>query len=355
MARIDAYLKEIIEHKASDLHICARTYPIMRVFGELLPLRNIILSHNEIKELIEEILTLEEKKKLENGKNLDLIYENYNGKIKQRFRAHILLEQNGLNIFFRVIPNIIPTLKELNLPEILVNFTKLQKGIILITGPSGCGKTTTLASLINEINKNQSRHILTIEDPIEYIHINKRSLVTQRQVGIHVESFEIALLSAMREDPDVIVVGELRDLETIQLAIRAAETGHLVFSTLHTGSAMQTIDRIIEVFPPEQQNQIRMMFSESMRGIISQILIPEKDKRGRIPALEIILYSNQVANLIRENKTFHLVSAVQTNRNMGMQMLDDSLLELLKKGKIYPADAYDLSEDKEIFTPFLEE
>ena len=248
-----------------------------------------------------------------------------------RFRVNAFLQSRGESIVFRTIPTVIPSLEQLNMPRIVGELTKKEKGLILVTGPTGCGKSTTLAAMIDLINRNEKCHILTIEDPIEFLHQSKNCLINQRELGPHTHSFANALRSALREDPDVILVGEMRDLETISLALTAAETGHLVFATLHTSSAPKTVDRIIDVFPPEQQEQVRTMFSESIQAVLTQQLLKRKDGKGRIAALEIMLGTPAVRNLIRENKIAQIPSSIQTGRQHGMQTMDQSLTELYQK------------------------
>jgi len=248
-----------------------------------------------------------------------------------RFRVNAFLQSRGESIVFRTIPTVIPSLEELGMPKIVEDLTKKEKGLILVTGPTGCGKSTTLAAMIDLINRKEKCHILTVEDPIEFVHNSKNCLINQRELGHHTHSFANALRSALREDPDVILVGEMRDLETISLALTAAETGHLVFGTLHTSSAPKTVDRIIDVFPPEQQEQVRSMFSESLQAVLTQQLVKRKDGKGRIAALEIMIGTSAVRNLIRENKIAQIPSSIQTGRQYGMQTMDQALIELYQK------------------------
>lgn len=334
MAGIDLFLKQVLEKEASDIHLCTNTHPKIRIHGALHTFSSAKLTPRQTAFLFNEILTEEQRQVLEEKKNLDFAYEIiYKGEIR-RFRAHVLYQKYGLDGYFRVISNRVPTLKELNLPHSLKKYVEFSQGIVLVTGPAGCGKTTTIAALIDEINRNQNKHIITIEEPIEYIHKNKKSLITQREVGRHASDFNRSLRAALRQDPDVIMIGELRDATTIHMAITAAETGHLVLATLHTSSGFQTVERIIESFSPTQQMQVRSMFSDSLRAIISQVLLPRKDKHARIPALEIVVGCLPVANLIREGRTFQLYSAIQTGQTYGMKILDDSLMELVKEKKI---------------------
>ncbi|MBI2266158.1 MAG: type IV pilus twitching motility protein PilT [Armatimonadetes bacterium] len=356
MASIDALLNEVITRGASDLHLTSDSPPIVRTHGVLERLSAPVMTAEDIEEMVAEILTDEEIEELKQTTNLDHAYEVTSPKGELlRFRGNIYFQRTGLDAVFRAIPARIPTLSELGLPGILAKLTRYHQGLILATGPSGSGKTSTLAALVHIINEERSCHIVTIEDPIEYIHINRKSLINQRQVGLHTRSFQSALRAALREDPDVIVVGELRDLETIRLAITASETGHLVFGTLQTSTAAKTIDRIIDSFPSEQQAQIRMMLSESLRGIIAQQLIPIPSGAGRIPAVEIIVGCQPIANLIRESKTYQIPSVMQTGKNLGMQTMDESLMALAVAGKITPFEAYERATEKAPFDNLIKE
>ena len=336
MAEIDKYLKMLLNKKGSDLHFIAGQKPCMRIYGQLDYVEELPqFSGEEIEKLTAEILSVENKERLPIDKNVDFAYEiqESDGR-KLRFRGNAYYQKYGLNIIFRAIPVKIPTLESLGLPPRLADLTNHHQGLILATGPAGCGKTSTLAAMVEIINKKKSEHIITVEDPIEYVFTCKKSLINQRQVGLHVESFALALKGALREDPDVILIGELRDLETIQLAITAAETGHLVMGTLHTQSAIKTIDRIIDSFPVDQQSQIRTMLSESLKGVIAQKLISRKDGKGQIAAVEVLIGNLGVANTIREGKTYKLESSMQTGKNQGMKMMDHSIRELLDKDLI---------------------
>jgi twitching motility protein PilT len=272
-----------------------------------------------------------------------------------RFRTNVFLQRKGMSVVFRLVPFEVPNLADIGLPESLWELTTYGQGLILVTGPSGCGKTTTLAALVDRINSTERCHILTIEDPIEYVHVNKDSLVNQREVPTHSNSFARALRQSLREDPDVILVGEMRDLETISLAITAAETGHLVLATLHTTTASATVDRIINAFPSDQQGQIRQMVSDSLKAVISQSLLPRRDGSGRVAAWEILRNTQAVAGLIREAKTYQIPTAMQTGGGSGMMLMDMSLLRLVQDGAVDPRVAYDRAQRKEAFEPFLEE
>jgi twitching motility protein PilT len=308
-----------------------------------------VLSSEQIEGCLREMLSHEALTRLSSELNVDFMYEIRNGGAPQRFRANAYFQTRGLNAVFRVIPMKIPTLAEMGLPASCARLTDFHQGLVLVTGPSGSGKTTTLAVLTDIINEQKPLHIITIEDPIEFIHHDKKALVIQRQVGSHVVSFPHALRAALREDPDVIIVGELRDLETIRLAITASETGHLVLGTLNTNSAAQTIDRIIDSFPGEQQAQIRTMIAESLRGIVSQQLLRKADSSGRIPAVEILVATPSVSSLIREGKTFQLISVMQMGRAQGMMMMDAHLHDLVMNGQVSPEEAMDHAFDRRTF------
>ncbi len=315
----------------SDLHISAGSPPMIRVHGEMRKLKVSFLTNEDIHHLIYDIMNDEQKKIFEEHKELD--FSRQLGDIA-RLRVNIFYNQHGEAAVFRTIPTKILSAEELNLPPILLEIAMKERGVVLVTGPTGSGKSTTLAALIDYINNKRRGHILTVEDPIEFQHESKMCLVNQREVGPNTKSFANALRSALREDPDIILVGELRDLETISLAITAAETGHLIFGTLHTASAAKTIDRIIDVFPSDQQAQIRAMFAESVEGVIAQKLIPLKNGEGRVAALEIMLGTTAIRNLIREGKTFQIPSIIQTGHEQGMQSMDSALKKLVKDGSI---------------------
>lgn len=341
MPKIDTFIVQMLKQNGSDLHLVAGHKPMMRVYGELLPLNDLLpLSGEEIENMGYEIFSVENKEKLPEVKNIDFAYEMHlpDG-THRRFRGNSYYQKHGLNIILRAIPDEIPTLESLGLPETLRKLTDHHQGLILATGPSGCGKTSTLAALVEIINQTKPAHILTVEDPIEFIFEPKKAHINQRQVGLHVDSFATALKGALREDPDVIFIGELRDLETIQLAITAAETGHLVMGTMHTNSAARTIDRIIDSFPVDQQAQIRTMLSESLKGVISQKLIRRTDGEGMAAAVEVLIGNTSVGNIIREGKTFQLHSVIQTGRKIGMKLLDTSIEELYRRGIISAEDA----------------
>ena len=342
MARIDKLFKLLKERKGSDLHISVGTPPLLRITGDLVPVSPNKLPQEETKKLLYEIMSPYQQKTFEEEMELDFAYA-VSG--TGRFRANIFLQNRGIAAVFRIIPEEILTVQQLNLPPQCLNFAQLHKGLVVVTGPTGSGKSTTLAALVDYINSNRSDHILTVEDPIEFVHQNKKCLVNHREVGRHTHSFAAALKSALREDPDIILVGEMRDIETIGLAITAAETGHLVYGTLHTSSAAKTIDRIIDVFPAGQQGQVRSQLSEALKGVIAQILL-KKVGGGRVAALEIMVGNAAVGNLIREGKTFQIPSVLQTSRSEGMQTMDMALMELYEKKQISAEDCVDRSIDK---------
>lgn len=335
MARLDDLLRQMKSQGASDLHMAAGSPPYMRVNGEMVKQKYRSVSPETCQSLIFEILNDTQREHFEQNWDLDLSYA-LSG--VGRFRANVFTQRNGIGASFRLIPEGIKTIKELDLPEQLVDLIDVSEGLILLTGPTGAGKTTTLAALIHSINVEQQKHIITIEDPIEFVHENHRCLINQREVAGHTKSFSGALRAALREDPDIILVGEMRDLETISLAITAAETGHLVFATLHTNSAVKTVDRIIDVFPEAQQAQIRVMLAESLRGVAAQALLPRADRTGRVPVLEILVNVSAVANLIREGKTHQIPSMMQTGRAHGMTTFETAIQDLIQKGLISKED-----------------
>jgi len=334
-ADIFSLLSFAVKSGASDLHLSAGSPPIVRVHGSIQRTKMDALSKDELHTLIYDVMDDEQRKNFEKDWELD-----FSRQIKGigRFRINVYRDLLGEAAVFRVIPQSIRTIQELGLPQIIQSITKQEKGLILVTGPTGSGKSTTLAAMLDYINTHMQRHIITIEDPIENVFKSKLSLVNQREVGTHTTSFSTALRSALREDPDVIVVGEMRDLETTSLAITAAETGHLVFGTLHTMSASKTIDRVIDQFPPDRQSQIRTMLSESLTAIISQNLLPTAEGKGRVAAFEIMLGTSGIRNLIRENKTYQILSAIQTGGAVGMTTMDMSLIRL-GKAKLISNDA----------------
>lgn len=331
--------------QASDLHVATGTTPLVRIHGELKPLKTNPLTPKEALSLITEILTPEQRDNFFSNLDLDFCYEAAG---IGRFRTNVLKQRKGIDAVFRVISPKVHTIDELGFPQVVKDLTLHHQGLVLVTGPSGCGKSTTLAAMIDHINSSRKLHIITVEDPIEYVHPNKMSNVTQREVKRHTEGFNSALRAAFREDPDVILVGEMRDLETISMAITAAETGHLVFGTLHTRNAAKTVDRVIDAFPPDQQNQIRAMVSGSLRGIITQQLVPHVDGKGRVLAYEILIGTLPVANLIREGKTFQIPSLMQIGVKEGMVMMDQCLAKLVASKTITYDQAMIRAENKKM-------
>jgi twitching motility protein PilT len=343
---LDRLLERALLAGASDLHIHSGSPLKMRLHGQMSDLDGTPLEARTAERLVHEILTPDQLEALRDRGQVDFAYTLPG---KGRFRSNAYRQQRGVDAVFRVIPPQPPTLEGLGLPSALARLANYHQGMVLLTGPAGCGKSSTLAALLNIINEDRHDHIITIEDPIEYIHPSKKCVVNQRQVGPHTGSFARALRGALREDPDIIAIGELRDLETISLALTAAETGHLVLATLHTNNSIRTVNRILGVFPPSQQDQIRTMVSESLRAVVSQRLVARADGSGRVPALEVLMANKAVGNLIRENKTFQIKSVLQTGASHGMYMLDASLAELLKNKVITREEALRNADDPQRF------
>jgi len=350
MARIDAFFKLMNEQGASDLHLIAGSQPILRVDGDMERVKFKEFENDDLKAMLYEICPEHKIKVFEETGDIDFGYEIAN---LARYRCNFFQQKYGVGAVFREIPSEIMTVEQLGLPPVLNQLAMLQKGLVLVTGPTGSGKSTTLAAMIDYINRNRKSHIITIEDPVEFVHKSKSCIINHREVGQHTQSFKAALRGALREDPDIILVGEMRDLETIELALEAASTGHLVFGTLHTQSAAKTVDRVIDVFPANQQAQIRTTLSESLKGVIAQNLFKRSDKKGRLAVLEILVVTAATSNLIREGKTFQIPSVIQTGKKYGMQSLDDAILEALQAKKITAEDAYDNAIIKERFVQFL--
>ena len=355
MAKIDAFFNLMFEQKASDVHLSSGNPPILRINGELQRVEFPPLENDTLKAMLYEITPEYKIKQFEETGDVDFGYEIPG---ISRFRANFFNQKAGIAAVFRQIPSRVLSFEDFEkmdapLPAVLKKFTMLHKGLILVTGPTGSGKSTTLAAMVDYANKNRRDHILTIEDPIEFVHESKGCLINHREVGIHTRSFTSALRGALREDPDIVLVGELRDLETIELAITAASTGHLVFGTLHTQSAAKTVDRIIDVFPAEQQNKIRATLSEALKGVVAQNLFKRIDKKGRVAALEILVFTTAIANLVREGKTHQLPGMIQVGKKMGNVPLDDAIMEHLRMKRISPEEAYDKCLDKKKFRPFL--
>ena len=330
-------LLQVVAQKASDLHITAGAPPTLRERGSLVPIEGLpILTPTDTREIVYAVLSSAQRQRLETDWQLDFSYSIPG---HARFRVNAYMQKGSIGAAFRLIPAETVPIEKLGLPPVIREFSTKPRGIVLVTGPTGSGKSTTLASLINEINETRDEHIMTIEDPIEFLHTHKRCLVNQRELGSDAQSFAMALKAALRQDPDVILVGEMRDMETIGTALTAAETGHLVFATLHTQDAPQTIDRIIDVFPAHQQGQVRMQLAVGLQGVVTQTLIPTADGAGRCVAAEVLVPTAGVRNLIREGKTHQIYSAIQTGGNVGMQTMDTSLAGLVRQGKITMATA----------------
>lgn len=325
-----------VKNKASDLHLSAGLPPMIRVHGDVRKINLPAMDHAEVHSMLYDIMNDSQRKVYEEKLECDFSFEIPD---LARFRVNAFNHQRGAGAVFRTIPSKVLTLEELNAPRVFKDLADTPRGIVLVTGPTGSGKSTTLAAMIDYINESQMSHILTVEDPIEFVHTSKKSLINQREVGPHTMSFENALRSALREDPDVILVGEMRDLETIRLALTAAETGHLVFGTLHTSSAAKTIDRIVDVFPAAEKEMVRSMLSESLRAVISQTLCKTKDEQGRVAAHEIMIGTPAIRNLIRENKIAQMYSAIQTGQSVGMQTLDQNLQDLVRRNVISADEA----------------
>jgi twitching motility protein PilT len=352
MAKIDAFFKLMNDQGASDLHLVSGSQPILRVHGDMERVKYKTMENEELKVILYEICPENKIKVFEETGDIDFGYEVPN---LARYRCNFFQQKWGIGAVFREIPSEILTVEQLGLPPVLNKMSMLHKGLVLVTGPTGSGKSTTLAAMVDYVNRNKKAHIITVEDPIEFSHKSQSCVVNHREVGLHTQSFKAALRGALREDPDIILVGEMRDLETIELALEAASTGHLVFGTLHTQSAAKTVDRVIDVFPSHQQAQIRTTLSESLKGVVAQNLFKRIDKKGRLAVLEILVVTPATSNLIREGKTFQIPSVIQTGKKYGMQSLDDAILEAMQAKKISPEDAYDKAIVKERFVQFLKE
>ena len=352
MAKIDVLLKEMVDRGASDLHMAPGMPPMLRLKGEVVPTVHQVLTHKINSQLFSEIMTPQQFAKYTGNLDFDCAYE-IEG--VARFRCNFLYQQRGAAAVFRVIPTKILNLEQLGMPQGVHRLLAVRKGLVLVTGPTGSGKSTTLAAMIDWINDNREDHIITIEDPIEFVHKNKKCLITQREIGAHTRSFAEALKVASREDPNIILVGEMRDLETISLALTCAELGILVYGTLHTNSAAKTIDRIINAFPADQQSQMRSMLSESLKGILAQQLLKTADGKGRCAALEILVGTSALGNLIREGKISQITSMIQTGSSEGMQSMDQALQKLVDDGRITIEAAYAKAIDKTLFEDKLDE
>jgi twitching motility protein PilT len=341
--RIETLLRTLVGKNASDLHLRAGSPPMLRASGEIAPIANEpVLSSDEIDAMLATVMLDQNRAEFKDINDTDFAHEIMG---LARFRGNALRDRKGTGAVFRAIPAAVVTVEQMGISQEVQRLCHLTKGLVLVTGPTGSGKSTTLCALIDLINRTRSDHVITIEDPIEFVHESKKCLITQRHVGVHTSSFKHALRAALREDPDIVLVGELRDLETVSMAIETAETGHLVFGTVHTSTAVSTVDRIIDQFPPDRQAQIRVMLSESLKGVISQVLC-KKIGGGRVAAREIMLSTPSVSNLIREGKTFQLPSVLQTSRRLGMVTMNDALIELVDADKVEPQEAYLKATDK---------
>ena len=333
-----------VKNKASDLHLSAGLPPMIRVHGDVRKINVPAMDHTQVHDMVYDIMNDGQRKVYEETLECDFSFEIPN---LARFRVNAFNHNRGSGAVFRTIPSKILTLEQLSCPPIFKEIANTPRGIVLVTGPTGSGKSTTLAAMVDYVNENEMGHILTVEDPIEFVHTSKKCLINQREVGPHTLSFQNALRSALREDPDVILVGEMRDLETIRLALSAAETGHLVFGTLHTSSAAKTVDRIVDVFPAAEKEMVRSMLSESLRAVISQTLCKTKDEQGRVAAHEIMIGTPAIRNLIRENKVAQMYSAIQTGQNIGMQTLDQNLQDLVRRNVISAQEARGKAANKD--------
>jgi len=341
--KIEALLRTLVANKASDLHLRAGAPPMLRLNGEIGPIPNeVALSSSEIDEMLSAVMLEQNRDEFKEINDTDFAHEIPG---VARFRGNALRDRKGTGAVFRAVPAAVVSVEQMGISQEVQRLCHLTKGLVLVTGPTGSGKSTTLCALIDLINRTRSDHVITIEDPIEFVHESKKCLITQRHVGVHTSSFRHALRAALREDPDIVLVGELRDLETVSMAIETAETGHLVFGTVHTSTAVSTVDRVIDQFPPDRQAQIRVMLSESLKGVISQVLC-KKIGGGRVAAREIMLSTPSISNLIREGKTFQLPSVLQTSRRLGMVTMNDALIDLVESKQVEPQEAYLKATDK---------
>lgn len=350
MAQIDAFFKLMNDEGASDLHMVADQQPVLRILGDMERVKFKKMGNEELKAMLYEICPEDRIKQFEETGDIDFGYEIPG---LARYRCNFFQQKYGIGAVFREIPSDIMSCEQLGLPKVISRLAHLPKGLVLVTGPTGSGKSTTLAAIVDEANKTRKDHILTIEDPIEFVHRSQNCVINHREVGTHTRGFGEALRGALREDPDIIMVGEMRDLETISLAMEAAMTGHLVFGTLHTLNAMKTVDRVIEIFPATQQGQVRSTLADALKAVVSQTLFKRTDIKGRCAALEILIATPAVRNLIREGKTYQILSAMQTGKKYGMQTMDDAIVAYLDKKMISADDAYSNSIEKAKFLKYL--
>jgi twitching motility protein PilT len=350
MAKIDAFFKLMHDQGASDLHLAAGQPPALRLRGDIERIKYKTLDSDSLRSMLYEIAPEQKIKVFEETGDIDFGYEIPG---LARYRANFFMQKNGVAAVFRQIPSQIMTAEQLGLPPVIPKLAALPRGLVLVTGPTGSGKSTTLAAIVDVANRTRKDHIITVEDPIEFVHQSQGCIVSHREVGLHTQTFSAALRGALREDPDIILVGEMRDIETISLAIEAASTGHLVFGTLHTSSAAKTVDRVIEVFPHSEQAQIRSTLADGLRAVVAQVLFKRIDKVGRCAALEILIATPAVRNLIREAKTYQIPSSIQTGKKYGMLLLDDAIMDLYQKGWISADEAYAKANDKSRFRPFI--
>ena len=350
MAKIDAFFQLMHDNNASDLHLVSGQQPAIRIRGDIERIKYDILNNDSLKALLYEITPEHKIKHFEETGDVDFAYEIPG---LARYRANYFQQKYGIAAVFREIPSKIATCVELGMPSVIAKLALLPRGLVLVTGPTGSGKSTTLAAIIDEANRLRKDHIITIEDPIEFVHKSQNCIVNHREVGIHTKTFSAALRGALREDPDIIMVGEMRDLETTALAVEAASTGHLVFATVHTTSAVKTVDRVVEIFPEAEQLQIRSTLADGLRAVISQVIFKRVDIKNRCVALEILIANAAVRNLIREQKTYQIPSMIQTGKKYGMQLLDDGIMDLYNRGWISGEDAYIKANDKaQVPSPF---
>ena len=350
MAYIDQFFDVLVEAGASDLHLGEGQSPKIRQHGAIMPIRDEALTQEEMAYMMSEIAGPDRWGRFMESGDLDFAYEMNEA---SRFRCNYLKQTNGLGCVFRLIPTKIMTLEQLGIPPVVKEFGNMRGGLVLVTGPTGSGKSTTLAALIDYINTNFTRHIITVEEPIEFVHVNKKSIITQREVPEHAQSFAQGLKASLREDADIVLVGEMRDLETIQLALTAAETGLLVFGTLHTNNARKTVDRLVDVFPSDQQAQVRTMLANSLRGVVAQLLLKRCDGGGRLAVNEILLVNTAASSIIREGATQKLQDVLVSGKGQGMQFMDDAIWQVMQQGKVGPVEAYMKAIDKSRFRVFL--